>query len=441
MKSIHLRTMLIGVVAVSMLLTACGATPTSTAPGSANPDQSASAPAAQTMLTIWHHWGPSDTKGAPLQSVIKDFMAANPDIVIKDEVLPADNTRFTKVETAFTADQEPDLVFENQQGTALEWLDNGLTIPVDEYMAAWGLQDTFYEDARNEWTLPDGRMRAFPVEGFTWPMWYNMRLLKQAGVEQPPTTVDELIVAAEKLRAIGIQPLVVGGKEWPGARLFQLFMASALGTEETTRLFSEGGFAANPQAIAAAETFVRLRDAGVFADSSEGLTASAMSEQFYAGQAAMMHAGSWAYAEVPQELLVDIVLGGVPTANGVAASKPTMWASYNKGIHITRNGQENIAAVERFIKFFYQPALIGRFVTEAGMTPPLTVEVDNSSLNPLFVQSLDLHNTLDLAMFTEQVIPGAVNAQFDVVVGKAYIPGTSARELLEEIDEIYAQNR
>ncbi len=31
-------------------------------------------------------------------------------------------------------------------------------------------------------------MIAFPIEGFTWPIWYNTKVFKAAGVEIPKTT-------------------------------------------------------------------------------------------------------------------------------------------------------------------------------------------------------------------------------------------------------------
>ena len=53
-----------------------------------------------------------------MQSIFADFMAANPDIIIKDEVY-VDADIPLKVETASAAKQEPDLVFAGGIGTPL----------------------------------------------------------------------------------------------------------------------------------------------------------------------------------------------------------------------------------------------------------------------------------------------------------------------------------
>src|SRR5262245_44156984 len=192
--------------------------PTSAPPPSAPPAPSApaateaptapptSAPATQSTgqkitLTIWHNWGPDDAKGAPLQSIFKDFMAANPDITIQDSVY-VDADIPLKVETASTAKQEPDLVFVQRVGDPLTWTDSGLTLPVNDLIKEWGLDGKFSDVALGNFTLADGKIQAFPLEGYVWPIWYNTSVFKAAGVPIPTTTAD-LIAAAPKIRAAG----------------------------------------------------------------------------------------------------------------------------------------------------------------------------------------------------------------------------------------------
>src|SRR5207247_734678 len=93
MNNRRISMMIALLVVASMALNACGGAP-ATAPAATSapvkptsaPVQPTSAPAEPVTLTIWHNWGPDDAKGAPLQSIFKDFMTANSDIVIKDEV-------------------------------------------------------------------------------------------------------------------------------------------------------------------------------------------------------------------------------------------------------------------------------------------------------------------------------------------------------------------
>ena len=136
-----------------------------------------------------------------MKSIFDDFMAANPDVIIKDEVY-VDADIPLKVETAVTAEQEPDLVFTGGIGSAIDWVKNGVAVPVNDYIKQWGLADKFLDSAISQYTASEGTIIAFPIEGFTWPIWYNTNVFKAAGVEIPKTT-DELIAAAKAIRAAG----------------------------------------------------------------------------------------------------------------------------------------------------------------------------------------------------------------------------------------------
>ena len=150
----------------SLVLTACAGAPATTAPVATAPVEPTAVPptavpptavpptvaptAAPTeapakpepvTLTIWHNWGPDDAKGAPLQSVFKDCMAANPDITIKDSVY-VDADIPLKVETASAANQEPDLVFVQRVGSPLTWTDAGIALPVNDLIKEWGLDES-----------------------------------------------------------------------------------------------------------------------------------------------------------------------------------------------------------------------------------------------------------------------------------------------------------
>ena len=390
-------------------------------------------------ISVMTNWGPDDPKGPVLQSIFDDFMAANPDITIDVDVISNDDIP-TKLETSYLGGAESDIVMFNLLGPSLSWVEDGLAMPVTEYVEAWGLSDSFLPVALDQWTL-DGEIAAFPLEGFNWPVWYNTTIFEEAGVVIP-TTTDELLVAAEAIRAAGYQPFAIGGSDWTGVRLFQMGLASGLTQDEVASLFGKGGFSENDQAKAAVETFVELRDAGVFADSVEGLEFNTMNELFFSGEAAMMHGGAWSYGELPEEVMDSVVLGGFPMLPDSPSAAPAWWSGFGaKGIWITRNGLEKLDAIEQLITFIYQPEMVGRFVEQAGMVPPITgVEVDADLLNPLFVQSLSLAES-DEATFvplTELYIPGQLLPSLDSISTDIYIPGTTAEDFLAEMDSIYA---
>jgi multiple sugar transport system substrate-binding protein len=433
---------------ISIALAAC-ATPATPAPAPTVPPAPAAtqAPpptAAPTdtpqpvTLTIWHNWGPDDAKGAPLQSVFKDFMAANPDITIQDSVY-VDADIPLKVETASQAKQEPDLVFVQRVGSPLTWTDGGITLPVNDLITQWGFDGKFKDVALSNFTQADGKIQAFPMEGYTWPIWYNTAVFKAAGVPIPQTT-DDLIAAAKKIRAAGDKPVIASGADGMGTYLFTLIVQSTMTDKEAEQAMGKGDWTV-PSAIQGVQLFTQLRDAGVFVNGVQGIDYATGNTTYFAGKTAMSHFGAWSFGDAPKELVPNIQLGGFPLPAGSPHKLPIYYSAFGaKGIWITPNGAAKMDAVKRFIQFIYQPAMIARFVEQAGMTPPLKdVPVDASKLNPLFVQSLSLQ--AEVAETPDLYMPAKIQPDFARISQEAFTPGVSADKILADLKALYAANQ
>jgi len=424
-------TMFVLLVVASMFLSACAGATATPAPTSPPAEPTNAEPV---TLTIWHNWGPDDAKGAPLQSIFKDFMAANPDITVKDEVY-VDSDIPLKVETASAANQEPDLVFVQRVGSPLTWTDSGIALPVNDLIKEWGLDGKFTDVALENFTLPDGKIQAFPLEGYTWPIWYNMKVLKAAGVDIPETT-DQLIDAAAKARAAGYEPVIASGSDGMGQYLFTLIVQSAMTDEEAAKAFGEGDWTV-PSAVKGVELFTQLRDAGVFVDGIEGIDFASANTRYFEGNTMMSHFGAWSFGEAPKELLPDIQLGGFPLPAGSPHKLPVIYSAFTaKGVWLTPNGAAKMDAVKKFIQFLYQPEMIARFVEQAGMTPPLKdVPVDAAKLNPLFSQSLTM--PVEVAKTPDFFLPPKVQPNFAIVSQEAFTPGTPPEKILADLTALY----
>ncbi|NMB65746.1 MAG: extracellular solute-binding protein, partial [Spirochaetes bacterium] len=365
----------------------------------------------------------------------------NPDITLSIEVF-ADTEIPIKVETAFLAGEEPDLVFHNYPyGGSGEWLPNGITVDVAPYLEQWGLKDSFKEIAIAQYTTQESNVVAFPLEGFTWPIWYNMKILKEAGVSEIPSTVDELIAASEKIRAAGYQPFVVGGSDWTGQAFFNVINSTYMTDQEFGQVYVSGEFSKNANFAKSVELLIKLRDAGVFADNSEGLDFATMNAMFFEGKAAMMNAGSWSFSECPEELLADVKIAGFPLVEGSPHASPIVPSGfYGKGVWITRNGVNKIAAIEKFVKFLYQTENIDSFVEVSGMTSPLkTTNVDEAKLHPLFVQSIKWGDTVTFVDVVDPYIPSKAWEDLTKITKESYIPGTTAEKILTDLDAAWLQ--
>jgi multiple sugar transport system substrate-binding protein len=394
-------------------------------------------PAEEVTLHIMHNWADTDAKGPPLQSIFSDFTETYPNITLEQEVF-TDEEIPIKVETAYLAGEEPDIVLHNLMANSLTWTEDGLTVPIDDYLVDWGLKDKFLETALRQWQNPQGHYSAFPLEGFNWPMWYNTRILGEAGAEIP-TTMDELMAAIPKIQEAGYAPIVTGGADWTGWAQFGLTLAIHMDYYDTAQpLFAQGGLWEDPAGIAGVETFVQIRDAGGFAEETPGLDFGGRNEYYYSGKAAMMHGGSWVYSETPEELWPDITLAGFPLPEGSPHEKPLIYAAYRaKGVWITRNGAEKLDAARELVEFMYQSNMIARLVEQSSMPPPLKeVQVDESKLNPLFVQSLKLADQVDVMPAVQGEVPGAARPDLLNMAKEAYTDVT-AQEILDAIQAAY----
>lgn len=417
------------------------ASPSASAAGVASPpaesvapsDACATAASEPVTLVVMHNWPASDPHGAPMQSLFSTFKAANPNVTIQEEVL-ADSDIQQKVETGFLAGQEPDLVFENLFAQDATWESKGITVAVDQYLQDWGLADKLLPNAIKEYK-PFGPMLAFPAEGFTWPIWYNKAIFDKAGVAIP-TTIDELIAAAPKIRAAGFQPFAMAGADWPGQTFLQNMSLAYMTDKEGEELWSKGGFADNPKVKAWIDDFVRMRDAGVFADGFEGANYDQMNQLYYDGKAAMLESGSWAYAPTPAAVAQTTVLGGMPLGADTARTRPTSVQAFTgKGIWVTRNGAKKLCTVRDFIKMWYDPAVQAKFVEDAAMVSALKdVPVDSSKLNPLFRQSLTLQDSTDLTEVMDLWFKAGVDTS---VFKSAYLKSTSASDIIQGLQDAW----
>lgn len=451
MKSRFMYSVFALLILVSLILPGCAPAPTS-APAATEAPAAAVEPAATTapvpteipapevsepvVLTIMHNYAPDDAHAPILNQAIDDFMKANPDIKIETQIY-SDIDIPLKVETAFLAGQEPDIVFSNYALTINTWIDQGVTVPVDDLITSWGYDGKFTTDALKASTDKQKRLVAFPFEGFTWPVWFNNDIMEKAGVSIPKNT-DELVEAAVKIRAAGYEPFAVGGMDWSGYAVFTTIVQLKLTDDEMREVFGKGGFAQNQKAMDGIRLFCQLRDAGVFADHSEGMQADAMNALFFSGKAAMMQGGSWSFGSLPAELQGHVTLSGFPVSIGSPHGKPVIYGGFGKGVWVTRNGNNKLDAVRKFIDFLYQPSVIAQFVSQTGMASPLAdVDVSGSDLSPIMQESISyVKDVLLIAITDDYVDPKTFDALYKASAG-AFIPGATPESIAAELDKIY----
>ncbi|GGF20844.1 ABC transporter substrate-binding protein [Subtercola lobariae] len=389
-----------------------------------------------TVLTSIQSGTPTGDVQDKIVAEVEKATGANIKLVQAGETLP------DVYETSVAGGKEADVAITNLAEKSNDWVKNGVAVPASNYLDAWGLTAKITPDALDAWKDSDGKVQGFPYNGFVWPVWYNMALLNQAGITTVPTSTDELISDAQKLNDAGIPPFIIGGNDWSGQKLFLQIAQSYMTPDEATAVYSKGGYCASPDAMKGINLFTQLRDANVFVKDSQGYTADQMDAAFYAGKAAMMSAGSWAFGDAPADLQSNVQLGGFPQPSGGSYDKPTAYQGYTgSGFFVSPNGAKDakIGLVQKFISAWYEPDNAAAYAAASnGPTAVIATGTPAAIDNKITAAAVnDVPKVVDYAVMPDTVVPGALDDPMIRQTSLAYAPGTDAQAICSSLDSLY----
>jgi multiple sugar transport system substrate-binding protein len=141
-------------------------------------------------------WESSPAEGTALKNALAAFAVAYPNIKVTQQTVAGDYR--VQMTTNFSAGTVQDLFYVNAEYTP-EWIEEGFLEPLDDYIAKQGFDTSaFFPGYLDTFKGPDGSQYGLPKDGNTIAMGYNTDL-----VTTPPTTMDELVTAADGLKGKG----------------------------------------------------------------------------------------------------------------------------------------------------------------------------------------------------------------------------------------------
>jgi raffinose/stachyose/melibiose transport system substrate-binding protein len=272
--------------AVSLLLSACSAPGGSSGSGNADTEGSP-------IKLVWWHNANTDPGLSWYKKVSDDYMKAHPNVVIEQVPLQSEDMK-SKIRVAMQSNNPPDIFHQWGGGQMKEQVQAGKIMDLTEASASW--IGELPELVLKNWQI-DGKTYGIPYSAGAIGFWYRKDLFAKAGITAVPTTYDELITTASKLRASGIDPIAIAGKDkWPVAYWYYYLVARNC-SPDVLRQTTESGKFSDTCWREASEDFQKVVAAGVFnrgfagtsaqqgAGSSAGLIAN--------GKAAMELMGQW----------------------------------------------------------------------------------------------------------------------------------------------------
>lgn len=349
----------------------------------------------------------------------------------------------TQYNSDLLAGKAADIMIVNLFDKTNAWLELGASVPVGDYIKQWGLSSKISAGGIADWTdkTGSGAVQGFPFAGFSWPVWYNTDLLAKAGIKKVPQTTDQLIAAAKALKAKGIAPIVTGGSDWSGNKMWSQIVQSYMSPTEAKKVFSTGGFCASKNAMKGINLFVKMRNGGVFVKGVEGYTADQMNTAYYTGKAAIMAAGSWAMPSTPAAIAAVTEMGGIPMPAGAYYKKPTAFQAYSAvGVFVSPNGVAKLPLIKQFITQLYSADVIAKFVSDVAIIPATKTPLTPASLasaSTLLAQSVTkLPSKVDYALFPDNYV-GARGSALEKASALAYGAGTKPAAICKAADNAY----
>src|SRR5690349_13033720 len=141
-------------------------------------------------------WESSPAEGEALKAALAGFAAKYPNIKVTQQTVAGDYR--VKMITNFSSGDVPDIFYVNAE-YAPEWMEQGFLEPLDDYIAKQNFDTSkFFPGYADIFKSADGTTYGLPKDGNTIAMAYNTDL-----VSTPPTTLDELVSAADSLKGKG----------------------------------------------------------------------------------------------------------------------------------------------------------------------------------------------------------------------------------------------
>ncbi len=246
-----------------------------------------------TVELKWWLLTQQDTAQAAVDELIENFEAANPDITISLETRSTDAHK-DALRTAAGTDAGPD-IFAMWAGPGLggEFVQAGVSKDITNYYEQYGWADRFTPTTIEPYTQYGGH-HGVPWSQSVQVVYYNKRLFQQAGITAEPTTYDELVAAADRLKAAGITPIEFGGSvNWHVMRLLDNLLETECGPEKVDQLTSRAASWAGEPCADAAFTELKEWSDNYINQGFIGIDNDESSALFYTGRAAMAFEGDW----------------------------------------------------------------------------------------------------------------------------------------------------
>ncbi|WP_344208626.1 ABC transporter substrate-binding protein [Kribbella sancticallisti] len=245
------------------------------------------------------------------------------------------------IEQRWRAGEPPDLDYAMFDGTIPDlraWADDGALVDLTPYLKQedpgtgkpW--LDRYSPTVRKFMEHPETKqIYAVPSELSLHVLFYNAKMFKDLGVK-PPATWDDLLRAADALKAKNVDPIALTGlfEPYMGMWSDHLWLRT-VGYGKARAVLTEGNghITDDPGFLKGLQMLQELRDKNAFLTGFKGTDFTAAQAQFFQGKAGMILMGSWLVSEMKDVIPKDFELGvlAFPKVAGAAGDQGAVMAA------------------------------------------------------------------------------------------------------------------
>ncbi|CAG9212736.1 Extracellular solute-binding protein family 1 [Paraburkholderia sabiae] len=293
------------------------------------------------------------------QSVIDDFKKAHPDIDVKASFI--DEEAYKVQLPGWLSTVPPDVLNWHNGERMAYYARRGLfeDLSGDWKKNGW---DNMYASTKESSTY-NGKQYAAPTVYYSWGLFYRKDLFQKAGIASEPKTWDQLMDACKKLKAAGITPFAVGGRDaWTLAGWFDYLDLRINGNAFHQKLMAGEVPYTDPRVKKVYTTWKQLLDDKDFIDNSLSYDLDAAQPFLFQGKAAMMLMGTFITGGFPPNVKPNMSYFQFPI---IDSNVPTAEDGPVESLHIPAKAK-NKADAHTFLAFVETPEQGAKLATGLG---------------------------------------------------------------------------
>ena len=282
------------------------------------------------------------------------YKETHPDFTLEVESISDRPSYDQKIKILASSNQLPEMFDNDPTPYFQELVNQGNIADINALYEELGVVDDFYPISLDYPKFADGSLNLITLQAVSEYFWYDKALFEQAGVT-PPKTFAEFMDVCEKLKAAGITPISLDGKDkWPYFRFLAMMplresgndFLNQLGTGETT-MSSPTGI----KAITFLEDLAPYFQPGV--TSTDYTTSLGL---FTSGQAAMTYQGTWelgSFLDETGDLKDSVGYFPMPTDSSSDQTAATDYFA-NSGLGTAILKDALTPELKDFLKYFFE---------------------------------------------------------------------------------------